>query len=100
LFPETELAHAAAQRIAHLTSDQMLAEQKERPRLVMVQHNDRIGLRGEIVDPRPPSEEPAQAAARLVARLEQFPEDAEAREELAKIYADHYHRMDLASDQI
>jgi outer membrane protein assembly factor BamD (BamD/ComL family) len=78
----------------------MLAEQKERPRLVLTHHDAYIGLRGEVADPRPPAEEPPAAAARFVNRLTEFPQDAEAREELAKIYADHYHRMDLASDQI
>jgi hypothetical protein len=98
--PETEFAHAAEQRIAHLTTDQMLAHQKERPRLVVTHHDEYIGLKGEVADPRPPAEEPASAASRLVARLTEFPNDVEAREELAKIYADHYQRMDLATDQI
>jgi tetratricopeptide (TPR) repeat protein len=100
LFPETEMAHTAAQRIAHLTSDKMLAEQKERPRIALKHHDEHIGLRGEVADPRPPAEEPAAAAGRLVSHLTQYPEDVEAREELAKIYADHYQRIDLARDQI
>jgi outer membrane protein assembly factor BamD (BamD/ComL family) len=99
-FPGSELAHSAEQRIAHLTTDRMLAEQKERPRLVLTHHDEYIGLRGEVADPRPAAEDPATAAGRLVGRLTEFPQDVEAREELAKIYASHYQRMDLASDQV
>ncbi len=99
-LPGSELAHSAEQRVAHLTTDRMLADQKERPRLVVTHHNEYIGLKGEVADPRPPAEEPAVAAARLVGRLTDFPHDVEAREELAKIYADHYQRMDLATDQV
>ena len=100
LFPDSELAHAAAQRIAHLTSDKMLAEEKERPRLALTHYDEHIGLQGKVADPRPPDEEPAAAAARLVNHLAEYPDDVEAREELAKLYADHYQRMDLARDQI
>jgi tetratricopeptide (TPR) repeat protein len=99
-FPGTELAHTAEQRIAHLTTDRMLADQKERRRLVLTHHDDYIGLKGEVADPRPAEEDPAAAASRLVSRLTEFPHDVEAREQLAKIYADHYQRMDLANDQI
>jgi tetratricopeptide (TPR) repeat protein len=99
-FPGTEFAHSAEQRIAHLTTDRMLAEQKERPRLVLTHYDEHIGLRGQVADPRPPEEEPPAAAARLVKRLTDFPQDVEAREQLAKIYADHYRRMDMATDQV
>jgi tetratricopeptide (TPR) repeat protein len=100
LFPDTELAHAAAQRIAHLTSDRMLAEQKERPRIALTRHDDYIGLRGEVADPRPAAADPAATAARLVSHLGEYADDVEAREELARLYADRYERLDLASDQI
>lgn len=100
MFPETEFAHAAAQRLAHLSSDKMLAESKDRPRIALTHYDEHIGLRGEVADPRPPEESPAEIASRLVAHLNEHPEDVEARESLAKIYADHYQRMDLASDQI
>jgi len=99
LFPGTELGHAAAQRAAHLTTGQMLAEQKERPRLAVTHYDERIGLKGEVADPRRKPEEPPDQAAKLVAHLNQYPEDAEAREQLAAIYAEHYARMDLVADQ-
>lgn len=99
-FPESEFAHTAAQRISHLTSDKMLADQRERPTLHLVHHDDYIGLKGDVADPRPAAEDPAAAAGRLVQHLNNYPEDVEAREELAAIYADHYKRLDLAADQI
>jgi tetratricopeptide (TPR) repeat protein len=100
MFPETEFAHSAAQRIAHMTSEQMLADQKERPRLVVTERKEYIGLQGRVADPRPKEEEPAEAAARLVAQLESHPGDVEAREQLAAIYAEHYQRLDMAAEAL
>ena len=99
-FPGSELAHSAAQRIAHLSSDKMLAEQRERPTIHLVHRDEHIGLEGKVADPRPAAEEPAAEAARLVEHLANYPEDVEAREQLASIYADHYGRIDLANSQI
>jgi hypothetical protein len=39
-------------------------------------------------------------AADLVKHLATHPLDTDARERLASIYADHYHRLDLACDQL
>jgi len=100
LFPDTEYAHNAAQRIAHLTSDKMLAEQRERPRIALTRHEGHIGLAGEVARPQEKELDPAEKASRLVEHLNQHPRDAEAREELAIIYADHYGRLELAGDQI
>jgi tetratricopeptide (TPR) repeat protein len=99
-LPNTEFAHTAAQRIAHLTTDQMLADQRERPTITLVHYDEHIGLKGQVADPRPAAEEPAAAAARLVKHLQTYPEDTDAREQLACMYADHYGRIDLAKDQI
>jgi tetratricopeptide (TPR) repeat protein len=100
LLPGSEFAHTAAQRIAHLTSDKMLAEQRERPTIALVHHDEYIGLKGKVADPRAPAEEPPATAARLVQHLQSYPEDVEAREQLATIYAEHYGRIDLAADQV
>ena len=99
-FPATEFAHIAEQRIAHLTTNEMLARERNRPTINLTRQEGYIGLQGKIADPRPAAEEPAQSAARLVSHLTEFPRDVGAREELANLYADHYRRMDLASDQI
>jgi outer membrane protein assembly factor BamD (BamD/ComL family) len=100
LFPDSEYAHNAAQRLAHLASDKMLAEQRERPRIALVKHEGYAGLTGGIVAPKQNVEEPPERAAWLVTHLNEYPRDAEAREELAILYADHYGRLELASDQI
>jgi tetratricopeptide (TPR) repeat protein len=100
LFPDTELAHSAAQRLAHLTTDQMLAEQKDRPIIALPRHDEKIGLAGKVATPELKTEAPEAAAARLVAHLDFHPMDVEAREQLAHIYAEHYHRMELAADQL
>ncbi|HEX7862840.1 MAG TPA: hypothetical protein VF773_21085 [Verrucomicrobiae bacterium] len=99
-FPCSEFAHTAEQRIAHLTTDSMLASERNRPTINLTRHEGYIGLQGKIADPRPAAEDPAQTAARLVEHLTKFPKDVEAREQLATLYADHYRRMDLASDQV
>lgn len=100
LLPETEQAQMAWQRIARLTPDRMLAEQKERPVIRMVRHEGYLGLQGMAADPRKPEENPAEAALRLVAHLNEHPFDSEAREELARVYAEHYGRVDMAADQM
>jgi hypothetical protein len=99
-FPDTEYALNAAQRIAHLITDKMLAEQKERPRISLIRHEGYAGLRGETVSLEKPAEDPARKASELVDHLNEHPFDAATREALALIYADHYGRLELASDQI
>lgn len=99
-FPGSEYSHAAAQRIAHLTTDKMLIDQREAPTIHLTRRDEYIGLQGAIADPRPPAEEPTAAAGRLVRHLQSHPADVEAREQLAEIYARHYQRLDLAVDQL
>jgi tetratricopeptide (TPR) repeat protein len=100
MFPETEFSHSAEQRIAHLTSSKMLSEQRERPRLALTRHDEYIGLQGKVADPRPIEEDHGSRAARLVAQLEVHPGDVEAREQLASIYAEEYHRLDMAKNEV
>ena len=99
-FPETEYSHAASQRLAHLTTDQMLVDQRERPTIHLTRRDEYIGLQGRLADPRPVEQDAGIAAAELVAHLRMHPEDVEARERLATIYADDYGRMDLATDEV
>jgi hypothetical protein len=47
-----------------------------------------------------PHDRKAELAGEYVKQLEQHPQDTEAREKLALIYADHYGRLDLALDQL
>lgn len=99
LFPETELEMRAAQRIAHLPDAAMLAG-SGRQRTLELSHDDRdIGLQvGPLTSPAEP--DPADLAAGYVKRLEDFPLDWDAREQLAEIYAEKFQRLDLAESQL
>lgn len=99
-FPDTEFAQAAFQRLAHVASRQTLEQQKDRPVIALQRSERKFGLEGVAVETVVKEEAPEAAAGRLVTHLNEHPFDAEAREQLAAIYADHYGRMDLAADQI
>jgi len=99
-FPETEQAYLAGQRIAHLSTAEMLAEKSEPHLLKVGQYEQRLGLLDDSSVLKPPAEDPAANASLLVKHLEQHPQDSEARENLARIYAGHYQRLDLAADQV
>lgn len=100
LFPETEQAYLAGQRVAHLSTAEMLAEKSEPHRLKLGQYEQRLGLLDDSSILKPPAEDPAATASLLVKHLEQHPQDSEARENLARIYAGHYQRLDLAAEQV
>lgn len=97
LFPNSEHALGAAQRIAHLNSPEFELE----PRKFVVKE----GPPGAGLAPRnPPSTEApdhgGNRAAEFVEHLRQHPLDCEVREQLAVVYADHFGRLDLATDQL
>lgn len=100
LFPSSEFATAAAQRIAHLSDTEMFRPPTERPKYPVPEGIKSYGLRSEpgLIQPRTIS--PAEQAARFVKQLEEHPLDTEAREKLAVLYAEHYRRLDLARLQI
>jgi tetratricopeptide (TPR) repeat protein len=101
LFPGTELAHNAAQRIAHLgTRAEMVAAQNRSPIQLPVGVED-VGLAGtDLSKVTPPVDDPAAQAAEYIVHLEQHPLDADVREKLAMIYASHYQRVDYAIEQL
>jgi tetratricopeptide (TPR) repeat protein len=100
LFPDTELAQLASQRIAHLASEEMLAERQDPHRLVVTPHDEYLGLRDDYTGLKPAPEDPAASVQRYLQHLEQYPLDNEAREKLALLYADSYGRLDLAREQL
>lgn len=98
-LPNTEQARLAEQRIAHLASkDDLQARHEHRP-LELREGLKDIGLMKEPVTALRPEMSPTEEASELVKKLEQHPTDADARERLATLYADHYQRLDLALDQ-
>ncbi|MBU6401658.1 MAG: tetratricopeptide repeat protein [Verrucomicrobia bacterium] len=100
LFPGTPEAQMAAQRLAHLASSEFLAQQQERPRIVLPRFEDNLGLKAPGAGAQPPTENPAALAEEYVRHLDAFPLDHEIREKLAQLYADHFRRPDLAADQL
>lgn len=100
LFPGTELALAAAQRIAHLAKTELLLSSHDRQRIHVPEGVQNIGLLQSSAHLQPTAGDPAKLAADYVTHLEQHPHDTEAREKLAVIYADHYQRLELAAEQL
>lgn len=102
-FPNTEAAHLAAQRIAHLASADMLAEKIEPRRLRIGPYPTHPGWQPRSnVDgtPMDSSIDPASAILECARHLEQFPADDEAREKLARLYAEHDRHMDRARPEL
>ena len=99
-FPDTPIAHCAAQRLAHLpTLEHLLASQTAATLQLRPGEKD-IGLRKDFIPPGPPVADPGAMAEKLVEQLQKHPADTDAREELAVLYAEHYHRLDLAVEQL
>jgi tetratricopeptide (TPR) repeat protein len=100
-FPGSELALAAAQRIAHLGgAEKMLLAAQDRQPVAMPEGVKSIGLRDSMRDLIPAETDPARQAAEYVKHLEQHPLDTEAREKLAILYAAYYHRLDMATIEL
>jgi tetratricopeptide (TPR) repeat protein len=100
-FPESELALTAAQRIAHLTETEKILLAKYDPRSIAVPEGvQNVGLLESSAFLQPVEEDPAKLAARYVKHLADHPQDTEVREKLAVVYADHYHRLDLAVGEL
>ena len=99
-FPDSEMSNLAAQRIASLASTEHLLASHDRKKFTVVAGVKNLGLLDPKLHPAPQDADAAKQAADLVTHLQVHPLDAEAREKLAIIYADHYNRMDLATDQL
>jgi len=100
LLPGTEFSLGAAQRIAHLADREMLLSSHERRKIILKEGIQNIGLLPRTEHFRPTQTDPGQLAAQYVKHLEEHPLDTEARENLAIIYVDHYHRLDMAIDEL
>jgi tetratricopeptide (TPR) repeat protein len=97
LFPDSEHSLAAAQRIAHIADPEFALE----PKKFVVKEG--AFLTNTYARAEPSTEAPDDGhdrIAELVHHLEQHPLDCEVREQLAVVYADHYGRLDLATEQL
>lgn len=99
-LPDTEFALLAQQRIGHLASREHLLAAHDRPRVHLPQGIQNVGLLQSSSHLAPQVGDPAQQAQDYVRHLAEHPQDTEAREKLAVIYADHFQRLDLAADQL
>lgn len=100
LYPESEFALGAANRIAHLGTPEMLIDPHERKKFVVNESKEHVGLLHNLDHLQAPEEDIDKLAADYVKQLELHPQDTEARERLAGIYVHHYGRIDLATDQL
>jgi tetratricopeptide (TPR) repeat protein len=100
-FPDTGLSLQASQRIARLggTEKRMQASLDRQP-MPVPEGVKNVGLLESSEHLRPAEADPTKLAAAYVKHLEQHPLDTEAREELAKIYADYYQRLDMATVEL
>jgi outer membrane protein assembly factor BamD (BamD/ComL family) len=99
-FPETEFALQASQRIAHLADREHLLAPHDRRNIEVVEGMRDMGLLAAGLHSKAPEIPPEQQAVDYVKHLQQYPLDMEVREKLAMIYANHYQRLDLASNQL
>jgi len=99
-FPESDVAFGASNRIAHLADTDALLATYDRPVIKLKEGVEYLGMLKDQSHLLPPEPEPMAEAERLVKHLGEFPNDTEAREELAKLYAEKFGRLDLATDQL
>jgi hypothetical protein len=100
-FPDSQLSLAAAQRIAHLGSaEKIILGQHDRQKTFLPEGVDNIGLLASSKFLIPEEIEPGKLAAAHVKHLETHPHDTEVREKLAVLYAEHFHRLDLATMEL
>ncbi len=98
-LPNTEEAHLASQRIAHLASNETIHASLERHPIHLREGEKDMGLRTGVPSAVPKEETPEAATDRLVQHLGVHPLDIAAREKLAVLYAEHFQRPDLATEQ-
>jgi len=100
LFPDTEQAMMALQRLAHLTTPGQL-EERDHPRTIPLKPGiQNLGLKKVSIEELVPEKTIEQEAEEMVQHLEQHPFDTETRERLACLYAEKYRRLDLAAEQL
>ena len=100
LLPDTEFERVAANRIAHLASTEELVAAREPAPVKMKPGVEYLGLLKSQEHLLPKVQDPQEETKQLVAHLEVHPQDQEARERLAVLYARTYGRIDFAAEQI
>jgi len=100
-YPDTDLALIAKQRIAHLEGAEknLLAAHTRQP-TVVPEGVRNVGLLPSSAHLAPAETPPEQLAAAWLKQLQDHPDDTEAREKLAILYATHYKRLDMATTEL
>jgi hypothetical protein len=98
-LPNSQFSHAAEQRIAALDGVAATRDFRENARFAVRPREHDIGLRQSQKSEPAPFDADVMAAE-YVSQLEKYPADTSTREKLAILYAEHYRRLDLASDQL
>ena len=98
-LPDTPLAHQAAQRLAHLPTVEHLLASRPGATVDLPSREKDIGLR-KTSPVSVAASNPEVVAEGYVKQLEKHPADTDTREKLAVLYAEHFHRLDLAVDQL
>ena len=96
-FPDSSFSQMASQRIAHLGSVDSLLANHERPTIALKHFDPYANLEKSAEGILVEAEAEAQNCLK---QIEQHPLDTEPREKLAKIYANNYHRLDLAEQEL
>jgi TolA-binding protein len=99
-YPDSEASALAAQRIAHLASTGRLVAGQQAHTIALKPGIPNLGLLPEDQRPKAPEVNPGLQAGEYVRHLESHPLDTEAREKLAILYASHFRRLDLATEQL
>lgn len=100
-YPDTDLALLAKQRIAHLEgTEKNLLDAKTRQPTAVPEGVRNVGLLQSSAHLAPVETPPDQLASTYLKQLQEHPDDTEAREKLAIIYATHYKRLDMATSEL
>lgn len=100
-YPDTDLALVAKQRVAHLGGmGKTLLATHERGPVFVPEGVQNVGLLESSAHLVPAETAPELQAVAYVKHLQEHPDDTEAREKLAIIYARHYQRLDLAAAEL
>jgi hypothetical protein len=100
-YPNTDLALVAKQRIAHVggTGKTLMATHERGP-VFVPEGVKNVGLLESSAHLVPVETPPEEQAGAYVKHLQEHPDDTEAREKLAIIYARHYQRLDMATTEL
>jgi tetratricopeptide (TPR) repeat protein len=99
-FPDTAIAHRAAQRLAHLPTLEYLLQSANAKTIGFRPGEKNVGLREEYTGPVVATVDPSALVEEYVKQLEKHTADTGTREKLALLYAESFNRLDLAIDQL